>query len=45
MNEGRSSYSALNRMSSEKKGSVSLVVPMAIALPRAPAKASRLKTY
>lgn len=44
MSEGRSSYSALNRMSCEKKGSVSLVVPMAIALPRAPAKASSLKT-
>lgn len=39
---GRSSYSALNRMNRVKKGSVSLVVAIAIALPSVPIKASSL---
>ena len=40
---GRSSYSALNRINWVKKGSVSLVVPMAIALPKVAAPATILK--
>lgn len=41
---GRSLYSALNRMNCVKKGRVSLVVPMAIALPIVPTIATRRRT-
>lgn len=44
VNVGRSLYSALNRMNLVKKGSVSLVVPMEIALARVPKTAISLKT-
>lgn len=38
---GRSLYCALNRMNCVKKGSVSLVVPMAMALARVPMMAMK----
>lgn len=44
VNVGRSSYSALNRMNRVEKGSVSLVVPMAIALARVLTMAISLRT-
>lgn len=43
VNIGKSSYSALNRTNRVTKGSVSLVVAIAIELPRVPTTASSLK--